>query len=409
MAEKFKLDDHGNCPSCGNLSAQSEHVICFLCKHLYHAICKQATPEEKFATKTMVTAFLLTSTKNNFKFFCDSCATSLEVSAADSNNQRINHLETKMSSINGQLKDIMAMMKSSAEKENALPPATKQIKPASKSSIWNDPVRMATVKAPSPSAALVIPSNPDQQIQRENKSVIEKAILENHIPLKETFTNHAGELVLVCESTEKRDELKHLVHSAKEDIKMNTPKVKKKSITIVGLTREYNEEEIKQLIVQNNLIKKFVELNDINDHLQVHSIKPLRNNQERFQVFATVSQVLREGMSKSNDKLLMGINSCKVYDRNQVKRCYSCQKFGHFAANCPTPRTPSCGKCSGDHATKDCTTKSRGCINCKRENLEHTSHSASFYKCPSLLKFEDLQRSHNVDLNLRRPVENFRW
>ena len=407
------MDDQGNCPTCCNLSSPSEHVICFLCKKLFHAICNKANLDEKFATKTMVNSFLLPSTKGNFKFFCDICVTSLEVSAADSNNQRINLLETKMSSINGQLKEMMTLMKSSVENETVAPPVVnkKKIKQASttRDSIWNDPVRLATVKAPSPSAALVIPRNPDQQTQSENKNAIEKAILENHIPLKQTFTNHAGELVLVCESPEKRDELKTLVQSVKEDIKMNAPKVKKSSITIVGLTREYDEDEIKQLILQNSLIKKFAESNNISDHLQVHSIKPLKNNQERFQVFATVSQVLREGIKKSNDKLVMGINSCKVYDRKQVRRCFNCQKFDHFAANCPTPRTASCGKCSGDHNTRDCTSDIRGCVNCKRDNLEHTTHNAFYYKCPCLQTFEEQQQQTGNDLNSRRPTENFRW
>ena len=407
MSKKFQLDDHGNCSACGNISAQSEHVMCFLCKHLFHAICNKASLDERFATKTMINGFLLSSTKNNFKFFCDCCVTSLEVAASDSNNQRINLLETKMSSIDGQLKEMMTMMKASTNKDVPTPLKKRSAPP--RNSIWNDPDKLATVKAPPASAALVIPSNPNQDIQTENKHIIEKTILENQIPLKETFTNRSGELVLVCESTEKRDALKNLVHSAKEDIKINTPKVKNKSVTIVGLAREYNENEIKQLILQNVLIKKFAESNDMNEHLQIHSIKPLKNNAERFQVFATVSQVLREGMSKSNDKLLMGINSCKVYDRKRSNRCYICQKFGHFAAKCLTPAIPSCGKCSGDHLTKDCTTENRSCINCKRNHLEHTSHSAFYHNCPSLVKFEESQRLQANDLKSKRRMENFQW
>ena len=412
MSEKFQLDDHGNCTACGNISAQSEHVRCFYCKHLFHAICNKASLEEKFATKTMINNFLLPSTKTNFKFFCDNCATSLEVGAADCNNQRINLLETKMSSIDIQLKEMMTIMKSNVSNSTAQPPPVKK-RPTPRpreNSIWNDPEKLATVKAPPPSAALVIAHNPDQEIQSQNKSVIEKTILDNKIPLKQTFTNNAGQLVLVCESTEKRDELKTLVQTAKDDIKINTPKVKNKAVSIVGLTREYNEIEVKQLFVQNKLIKQFTESNNIDDHLHVHSIKPLKNNPQWFQVFATVSQVLREGLSKSNDKLLMGINSCKVYDRKQTKRCFNCQKFGHFAGNCPTPTTPSCGKCSGDHLTKDCTSIKRGCIHCKRHNLEHTTHSAFFYNCPSLAKFEEHQRgSQETDLNSRHRVENFHW
>ena len=72
---------------------------------------------------------------------------------------------------------------------------------------------------------------------------MKKTIVDNHIPLKETFTNKSGELVIVCESTEKRDELKNLVQAAKEDITMNSPNTKRQSITIVGLARECDPED----------------------------------------------------------------------------------------------------------------------------------------------------------------------
>jgi hypothetical protein len=93
----------------------------------------------------------------------------------------------------------------------------------------------------------------------------------------------------VCESTERRDELKTLVHTVKQDIGLNTPKPKDHSITIVGMAREYDTDEIKKLIVQQNvLIKRFTEANNLDDHFKVHSVKPLKSNEQRFQVFASV-------------------------------------------------------------------------------------------------------------------------
>ena len=133
-------------------------------------------------------------------------------------------------------------------------------------------------------------------------------------------------------------------------------------------------------------------------------MKPLKNNPEKFQAFASASQVLREGISKLKDKLVMGVNSCKVYDRTQTKRCNICQKFGHFMGHCPTPSNPNCGKCGDEHESNKCTATDRSCINCKRNNLEHRSHSAFYHKCPSLLKFQELleQSKRTDDLNLNR-------
>ena len=87
--------------------------------------------------------------------------------------------------------------------------------------------------------------------------------------------------------------------------------------------------------MQNGFIRKFGMSNDINDHIKVHSVKSLKNNALCFQVFCDVSRVLREGLRHFKDKVTLGLKSCKVYDRYNVKRCFNCQKFGHYATNCP--------------------------------------------------------------------------
>ena len=407
MAKKFKLDDQGHCSSCGNVSIQSEHVKCFSCNCLFHAVCNSATADEKFATKTMIHNFLLPSTKNNFLFFCDICVTKLEISATDSDSQRINLLETKMNTIDSQLKEITSLLVNSNSKKDA-PASHKKVETKQPTGFWSDVVKLDKASAPPSKALLVIPKNPDVQAHNENRDIIEKTIVDNQIPLKETFTDKSGALVLVCESTKKRDELKNLVQTAKVDIPMNSPKVKRNPITIVGLGREYTSDETNKLILQNELIRKFAVANNMGDHFKIHSIKPLKNNPEKFQVFATVTQILREGITKLNDKLIMGVNSCKVYDRKNTKRCNNCQMFGHFMANCPTPRDPSCGKCAGKHATNTCESEERNCINCRRNKLDHSTHSAFYHKCPALLKFEELlEHSQRVDdLNSKHPVTN---
>ena len=209
MADKFKLDSHGHCPACGNLSADLEHVKCFSCNHLFHAVCSKATSEEKVATKTTVGNFLNNSTKKNFQFNCDKCQTLLEISRADVDSQRINILENKLNSIDSQLKEICSMLKSPPAKSIEQPPKPRA-SPEMRS-IWNDAEKLSTVKAPPPAAVLVVPKIPDLRTQEANKMIIERTVVDNHIPLKETFTNKSGDLILVCDSAERRDKLKTLV------------------------------------------------------------------------------------------------------------------------------------------------------------------------------------------------------
>ena len=403
MSEKFQLDDHGNCTTCGTISKGEEHVKCFSCTKLFHVVCVNASADEKVATKTAVFHFLQASTKNNFLFFCDKCLTTMEINHGAEESQRISLLESKMNTFSQQLSEICSILKSTPAKSTDAPSKPKQ--PSLKSSIWNDAAKLSTVKAPPSAAALVVPKIPDTRVQSANQTIIERTVVDNQIPLKETYTNKSGDLVIVCESTEQRDELKNLVQTAKQDITMTSPKVKHQSITIVGMAREYNTEEIKKLILQQNtLIKRFAEANNFDEHFKVHSVKPLKNNAEKFQVFASVSEILREGFKNIKDKLLMGVNTCKIYDRRQTKRCNNCQKYGHFVANCSTPSEASCGKCSENHSTRDCTSTIRGCINCRRNNLEHNSHSAFYHKCPSLIKFQE--ESDQTNLNSVRQRQN---
>ena len=94
-------------------------------------------------------------------------------------------------------------------------------------------------------------------------------------------------------------------------------------------------------------------LNNLNDHLQVYSIRPLKNNPVRFQVFANVSKVLRPGFRRYNDNVTLGLTTCRVYDRFHIKRCNICQKHGYYARDYPTTNEHVCGKCSSEHQTKD--------------------------------------------------------
>ena len=197
---------------------------------------------------------------------------------------------------------------------------------------------MASVRAPEPKAKLIISKDTDSEKNAVTHKMIERVLLENEISLAESRQSKEGDLVLTCETAAARDELQNLVQTASRDITMSAPKTKQQSITIVGLPNDYSKEEAMRCIIsQNEFIKQFSVLNKIDDHINILVIKPLRNNSAVFQVFASVSSVLREGLKYHKDKIVIGLMSCKIYDRQQVMRCNNCQHFGHFAKNCPTP------------------------------------------------------------------------
>jgi hypothetical protein len=250
----------------------------------------------------------------------------------------------------------------------------------------------------------VISGSADPDKDQETQELIEKVVVENEIPLKESHKNKEGDLVLVCESKIVRDELKNLVQTANVQLEINSPNSKQIPITFVGLSKHYEHEEVeKMLSTQNEFIKMFKIQNDISQHLKIHVVKPCRNNPSVYQVFASVSPVLRDGLKNNKDKVIIGVTMCRVYERKSVKRCNNCQLYGHFAKICPTPMEPSCGKCGEKHRTDQCTSASdaRKCINCIRNGKDEINHPVFFHKCPSLVKYEE-EVQKKKDLNLKR-------
>ena len=143
------------------------------------------------------------------------------------------------------------------------------------------------------------------------------------------------------------------------------------------------------LVMQNQFIKKFSAVNKIEEHINIHVIKPLNNKPDIFQIFASVSPVLRDGLRINKDKVVVALSPCRIYDRKLVRRCNNCQHFGHFAKECPTSDEPKCGKCAENHRTDLCTSEVRKCVNCMRNNLLDANHPAFYYKCPCVIKHQE--------------------
>ena len=118
------------------------------------------------------------------------------------------------------------------------------------------------------------------------------------------------------------------------------------------------------LVQQNNFLRQFSQGNNIDDHINVFTVKPIRGKTDVFQAFARISQLLREGFRTFKDKITLGLSTCKIYDQYHVKRCNNCQTFGHYYRNCPSPEVNVCAKCGAAHPTRECVSPTPRCINC---------------------------------------------
>ena len=397
MAEKVKIGEDSICPGCEITPPQEQCAQCFTCKSYFHGVCKGAV-ETHVGTLTMVKLFLAASTKSNFKFYCDICLTNLERNLVETEDQKIETLTKEVNSMKTTLSEIVTYMKTSTTNQQSKVPSLPP--DAQKKNIWYDQEKLSAIKAPASKALLVIKKNTDAAQHELTRSNVAKTIMENKIAVSQSYDNKDGDMIVVCDSEGKRNELKNLVASKDNNIEMNTPSKKRKSITIVGLRQQHEKDEIiDMLVLQNGFINRFSRSNEIRTHIEIHSVQPLKNNPDLFQVFASVSPTLREGLHLHRNKVTLGLTSCKIYDRYHVKRCNNCQRFGHYMNECPTPDVRTCGKCcSNHHSTRDCTSTESVCINCVRESRECTTHHTSDYKCPVFRKQQELKKQ-NTTLN----------
>ena len=397
MTSAVKINEHSKCETCGLVPPQDQNVQCFLCNSVFHGYCEAMNKDENVGTKSMLKTFNAESTKGNFKFFCDICLTNFERDLVDTERKKVACLEAKVESMENKLDKIMSFLEKPNQCSQASYPLVENV--------WNDARRLSKVVTPPQSNKLVIKANTNAERNKETRAHVENAIMEQKSPVQ-AYDNSNGDLVLLCENPNDRDQLKASVALKDKDITMSTPPPIRDSITIVGLQKDYSKDEIlEMLVIQNGFIHTICDPADIEKHIEIHAIRPLKNNASIFQAFVSISTILRNAISFRGDKITLGLRSCKVYDRYHVKRCNKCQHFGHYMNECPTPDAMICGKCgSHHHSTNDCTGNHTECINCVRNgHTSNTDHPTSSLLCPVLCKEQEKAKEKHLNLRNRAP------
>ena len=420
MSNSIKIGGNSICPACNTVPTPEQAVKCWVCKHVFHGHCGALASDSNLGSKTMVKTFLADSTKDNFNFLCDSCKTRVEIlitkedagvmnevvtrDALDMSNDVMTQnvefmdLRNKVGKMEDKLDKIMNLLTNKSPTVNHSTLASKDI-----TSVWHNKEKLEKVKASAEKPVLIVKKSDDEMKTKENVAVVENAMIENNISIVDSYKNKTGDLMVVCESNEIMEELKNIVLSINDEIVLDTPKEIKPGITIVGLQKEYKKEEIIDMVMQNSFIKNFSRSNNLDEHLSIYSVRPLKKDPSSFQAFANVSSILREGIRCHKDKLILGLTSCKVYDRFHVKRCNNCQKFGHYVRDCPTKDAHICGNCTEGHSTYDCDSYVRKCINCVRENIDDVMHPTNSFDCPCFVKQQEFlkKKQQEASLNLK--------
>ena len=256
--QPFKLDDEGICNKCLDLALDSEWIECTSCNCRFHAVCN--VQDGKRITKTNFSLYKASSTKRNFKlYFCDACLTKFEMNKANTESVRVKKLEECIKVIMTELKEIKGAFHSRQQADTVIDTKETQISGANSSS--------------SPEPTLFIDQAADEEINRLNMGEIENIVVQNQPMIKKSFRNKNKKLVVVCDSMEARDKLKHQIENKTDDIEIKTPKEKKSVVSIVGIERALDKEEVSEMpIKQNAFLQKFSS-EEIADHINVFSGK----------------------------------------------------------------------------------------------------------------------------------------
>lgn len=200
-----------------------------------------------------------------------------------------------------------------------------------------------------------------------------------------------GAVVVGCENGVQAEMLKQeVVKDLGKRYEIQVPRKRKPKVKIFDVDNEDCENEQilwEKVEEQNGMQRNTIEGKIIR--------KVTKANFKKSMIIAEVSIETREKFLQM-EKLKIGWNMCKVQDYIWIMRCYKCCGYYHLAKDCTKKET--CGNCANQHATKECKSEIKKCVNCeekirsyKIKNLK-SDHSAYDSNCPCLKKETEKQR-----------------
>ena len=169
------------------------------------------------------------------------------------------------------------------------------------------------------------PNTPEDKLDMKKLS---KIAVENNVQVSKIGVSTKGNTFIHCASVKARDRLEekvkeltgHTAHSLSD---------KEPSISLVGLTEELTKSELMEQIREQNPVMKT--LTDAGETFAILFIKKPTDRYKHYQVIARVSPRIRDAIKSNWNRLYIGVQAIKVYDRFYVKRCNKCNQFGHYA------------------------------------------------------------------------------
>jgi hypothetical protein len=203
---------------------------------------------------------------------------------------------------------------------------------------------------------IIKPKDGGQQSDVTKKIVMEK-INPMVIPVNSIRSVSKGSVVMKCQDSRSVEQCKKSIEDELGlDYEVTIPKQKLPAFKIVGLTELPSPELLlSKMKAQNSFISSDAQFT-------VTELK--KKNNKIFASLRCDCESFKNIMA--NGKLLIGWDSCRVFEHFSVLRCFNCCGYHHTSKECKNKR--ACPKCSLDHDLKDCNVNEVKCINCVKSN-----------------------------------------
>lgn len=234
------------------------------------------------------------------------------------------------------------------------------------------------IRKPNP----VVVVRPKEGVQVEDvRAELRKKVDARHLNVKRGTSGKDGEVVIALKDEESVKLLKENVEkNMGGQYDVNIRENLKPTIKLIGMSEEWNDEELKGTLVDQN------EAFDNLKHFKL--CRTYCNQKLRFNNVSVIIELDAETFTRvmNEERLNCGWDRCRVVDGLQVMRCYRCCAFNHKSKDCKAS-TPSCPICSENHLVQECKSNSKECVNCKKMNSVRnlsldTDHAAWDEKCP---------------------------
>lgn len=395
---EFTIDLTGKCSSCSNNAAPAEIISCESCKKIFHALCPSVVnKQDGICNISFLKLWHSGSKKSNFKWYCDPCLTHMEHSQFSDFQTKFFTLIEKVNDLTNEVKSLSGTVGKQNESITVLNSEIASLKSlknddgknGESSNVaftsplyggsWSNPKSVQNLKA----SLVVKPVSTESPI---NIASIEKIAVKHRIPVSRVGVASNGNTFVHCPTKAARDKLQPLLTSDLPEQTVMALKDKMPSISIAGITKEVSKEELLiQICNQNEYISDLI---GQGNEFKILFVKAPSAGYSNYQVVVRLSPSIRSAIASRNNRLFLGLTTCRVHDRFYVKRCNKCNCFGHYKSDCTN--STACGYCmKDDHESIDCPLRNSKdtsvfkCSNCHKAGLDHEGHSALWFNCPS--------------------------